>query len=551
MKKPFIIFFLIIFGILGIIGFWYWQGNIYSKEILKLEILGPEQVKTGEEIEYLVRLKNNGKTRLEEVELIFEFPNQSIPSKAFMLRNAQKIEDIYPGEERTYPFKARLFGKENDIMEANVCLSYRPKNLKAFYQSETIFISQIKFVPLTFEFDMSSNVGQGEEMNFSLNYFSNINEILENLRIKIQYPMDFEFKESNPIALDENEWPLYSLSQASGGRIEIKGIIEHCEQGEEKIFRAQLGILKNDEFWLLKEAAQSVKIVESSLYFSALINNSLEYSASAGDFLHYEIFFRNTGKKPIQKKFLFAELDGNFFDLSTLTSKTGEFGQGDNTIIWDWKKVPRLRFLDTTEEGKVEFWIKLKQDIGHQIKNPKLRLKVDLAGTEKIFETKINSQIVLNQKVYFEQEFFENEGPLPPNIGEKTTYVVLWQVRNFWNDFENVKVKTQLPEYIRPTGKIFPEEAKFTYDSESRILMWNIGDIKAWQSFESSPLVLAFQIEFLPLFSQKGETPFLVNEAEVSGEDIWTLEIFESAVEGRDTTLPDDQSVSAEQGIVE
>ena len=551
MRKLFIILFLVAFGIVGITGFWYWQKNIYSKEILKLEILGPEEVETGEGIEYIVKLKNNGQTRLENPELIFEFPGKSILEGTSTLRNNQRIEDIYPGEERTYSFRAKLFGRENEIMKAKASLSYYPKNLKALYQSETSFTSRIKFVPLTFEFDSPSSVAKGEEINFSLNYFSNIDEILESLRVRIEYPSGFEFRESIPNALDEKEWALYSLSKASGGRIEIKGTIEQGKEGEEKIFRAQLGMLKNEEFWLLKEATQSLKIAESSLYISSLINNSPGYSVSAGDYLHYEIFFSNIGQNPIQKKFLFAELDGDFFDLSTLKSKDGEFGHGDNTILWDWKNVSSLRFLDNGEEGKVEFWVKLKEDIGHQVENPKLNLKVDLAGAEKSFETKINSQIVLNQKVYFEQEFFEGEGPLPPKVGEKTEYTVLWQIKNFWNKLENVKVKAVLPDYVRPTGNIFPVEAKFTYDSGSRTLMWNVGEIEPWQSFENTSLVLAFQIEFSPLASQKGETPFLVNKAEISGEDIWTSETLKVSADGRDTTLPDDQNVSEIQGIVE
>ena len=49
----------------GLVGLWYFQRNNYSKEILKIEILGPEVTQAGEEIEYLVRYKNNGDVVLE------------------------------------------------------------------------------------------------------------------------------------------------------------------------------------------------------------------------------------------------------------------------------------------------------------------------------------------------------------------------------------------------------------------------------------------------------------------------------------------------------
>lgn len=550
MKKFFIIFILLIFVGVGITGFWYWQKNIYSKEGLKLEILSQEIVQVGEEVEYLVKLKNNGKVRLENPELIFQAPQQSILKESSNLRITEKIEDIYPGEERTYSFRARLFGKENENLVARVWLSYQPKNLTARYESKTTFTNRIKFVPLTFEFDLPSKAEQGEEMRFSLNYFSNIDYILENLRVKIEYPLEFEFQNSNPQALDETEWSLPDLIQASGGRIEINGKL-NGKEGEEKIFRAQLGIIRNGEFWLLEETTQMVKLVEPSLYISSLINNSQNYIASAADILHYEIFFKNIGKKPVQKKFLFATLEGEFFSLASLKSEKGEIGKGDNTVLWDWKNVPALRFLNNEEEEKVEFWVKLKDSITSRIKNPKLRVEINLAGIEKTFETKINSQIGLSQKVYSEQEFFQNSGPLPPKVGEKTEYVVLWQIKNFWNDLKNIKVKSILPKNIRLTGKIFPEQAKLTYDSKSREVIWNVEEIEAFKGWDGTPLTLAFQIEFVPNESQKGETPNLIGEAEVLAEDVWTSEILLQEAEKRDTTLPDDETIEEEQGIVQ
>ena len=49
--------------IVGLVGFWSWQKNSYSKETLKLEILAPGEAALGQEIEYTVRYKNNGNIR--------------------------------------------------------------------------------------------------------------------------------------------------------------------------------------------------------------------------------------------------------------------------------------------------------------------------------------------------------------------------------------------------------------------------------------------------------------------------------------------------------
>ena len=116
--KLILILFLVSILALSVVGFWYWQKNSYSKDILKLEILAPSKVSAGEGFDYLVKIENNGKVRLEDAELVFQAPDNAVLKGLEGLRITKKIEDIYPGEERSYSFPARLFGKENDILRS-------------------------------------------------------------------------------------------------------------------------------------------------------------------------------------------------------------------------------------------------------------------------------------------------------------------------------------------------------------------------------------------------------------------------------------------------
>lgn len=551
MNRLFLFFLLILVVVAASLGVWYWKGNEWTKGVLKLEVLGPQAVQAGQEIKYLVKFKNNGQVRLEEAKLVFEYPENILPLERETQRITQELEDIYPGEERTVEFKGRAFGKEGDVLEGETFLTYRPKNLKASYESKTTFSTQISSVPLTFEFDLPLKAETGEDLNFSLNYFSNIDYVLENLRARIQYPNGFTFVYSKPQSLDETEFLLPSLYQVDGGRINIQGRVDG-RAGEKKVFRAQLGVVIDERFVVLTESSQAVEMAEPSFYVSQFINGSQSYTATVGEMLHYEVFFKNIGKKPIQKKFLFVKLEGDFFDLSSLNSDQGEFGTGDNTILFDWKNVSDLRFLDADEEGKVEFWVKVKESTGGgRIRNPLLKNVVTIGGTEKVFEAKINAKIYLAQKVYFQEEVFGNKGPLPPRAGTSTSYTVFWQIENSWNTLENVKVRSILPSNVKPTGNIFPEDAKLTYDSSSRELVWTVGNLEPFQgSGDEVPLTLAFQIELTPNESQRDKTALLIEEAEISGQDIFTSELVSEKAIKVDTSLPDDETVTGSLGIV-
>jgi hypothetical protein len=118
---------------------------------------------------------------------------------------------------------------------------------------------------------------------------------------------------------------------------------------------------------------------------------------------------------------------------------------------------------------------------------------------------------------------------------------------------KNVKVKATLPQNVKLTGKIFPEEEadKFTFDSASRELVWNVGDLMVAQGILNPAPNIAFQISFTPTADQKGKTPNLISEAKITGEDQWTKETLEEASPAINTTLPDDQTITPEEGIVQ
>jgi len=536
--------------IVGLVGFWIYQRNTYSKEILKLEILGPTEAELAQEIEYTVRYKNNGNVRLEDPRLVFELPKYSLVGENEPLRKEIILEDIYPGQEETFNFKARLLGKEGELKKAQVWLNYQPKNLNARYESETSHTTQIKYVPLTLEFDLPSKIDSGKEISFKLNYFSNADYPLSNLGIKVEYPTDFEFQSSQPQALEETDWDIGLLNKAEGGRIEITGNLMG-EIGEQKQFKAQLGSWQDGEFVLLKETIRGVQIVTPSLYLSQQINNNPQYIASAGDTLHYEIFFKNIGNDAFNNLFLVATLESDLFDFQTLKAPSGDFEAGDNSIIFDWRRNSQLQFLGPQKEGKIEFWIELKDDwqmTSINDKNPVLRNKVFLSQAQREFVTKVNSKLEIVQKGYFQDEVFGNTGPMPPQTGQQTTYTIIWQAKNYYNDVKSMKVKAILGNGVRLTGNIFPDGARLTFDSNSKELVWELENLEAGKGVLGPGPSVAFQIAFTPF--QSGQAAILVNEATISGEDQYTEQVVSAQSNSIDTTLPDDETVSPQQGIV-
>jgi hypothetical protein len=113
-------------------------------------------------------------------------------------------------------------------------------------------------------------------------------------------------------------------------------------------------------------------------------------------------------------------------------------------------------------------------------------------------------------------------------------------------------VKAVLPANVSLTGKIFPSEQadKLTFDLQSREIVWNVGDLLANQEASLSDTSLYFQISFLAQEGSRGKSPELIGPATISGEDQWTGETIQVSDLAISTALPDDPSISGEQGKV-
>lgn len=565
MRKIFI--FVILIGlILVAIGLWYWQKNPYSKDILKLEILGPEQASIFQEVEYTVKYKNNGNIRLEEPKLVFEFPEYSVPPLSESAGNPgaslkrkeigpDQLGDIYPGEEKTFTFKARLFGKEGDVKAARATMSYKPRNLNARYESATTFSTEIKPILLTFDFDLPSKVEAGRDLDFSLNYFSNLDNPLTDLGIKLEYPNGFNFASSDPKSLGENEWDIPLLNKTDGGRIKIKGKLSG-NLNEQKIFRATLGVWQEDNFIPLKEITRGTEIAEPNISVFQRINGSDDYTANPGDMLHYEIFFRNINNNPFNNLFLVTKLEGALFDLDSIKVESGKFSKGDNSIVWDWRDVPKLAFLGQGEEGKVEFWVNLK-DIS--ISSPQqnssvLKDTVLVSQAQEKFEIKVNSKLMVTQRALYQDEVFGNTGSVPPRVGKPTTYTIMWDVKNYYNTAKNITVKATLPDNVKLTGNFFPasESSNFSFDNNSREIVWRVGNqgLNPGAGILNQAPSISFQVSLIPNSNQIGVSADIISEAKIKGDDQWTGQVIESSSPGENTNLKDDP-ISGNKGGVQ
>lgn len=549
MSKKTIFLILFVAVVAGFFFLWLWRTSMFSKEILRLEILGPEKAKAGEEIEYTIKYKNNGNIALESPKLIFNMPDNSLTEDGKTMIT-QDLKDIYPGAEDFVKIKTRLLGKEGDLKVAKAALSYTPKNLTVRYESNTTFTTKIDTVPITLDFDLPSKVEKGKDLQYSINYFSNIDYPLENLSLKINPTTGFDIESSTPSSLDNSEWKLQTLNKAQGGRIVIKGKILG-DSSQTLTFSTELGMWQSGEFIVIKQTSTDVQVIQPLLSISQQVNGSPNHIASPGETLNYQIFFRNIGSTPFDNLYMVAKLDGAALDISTIQADGGQVN--GNIIVWDYRQALQLKYLDSQQEGEIDFSVKVKSDWNASDANSTIISdEINISQITQKFTIKVNSGLVVSQRGYFKSSDIENSGPIPPKVGAETTYTITWDIQNYFSDAKNVKVKATLPQNVTLTGKVMPpdESSNFSFDSVSREIVWSAGDILAGTGVKGDPYTISFQVSLNPSDSQKGSTVPLIGPAQISGENQFTNTTITAQDSGINTSLPDDFANSG-GGIVQ
>ncbi len=281
-NKLILFFVLAALLVAALMAFLYYRNAVFSKEVLRLEILGPDTAKLGDEVTYTITYKNNGSFTLESPRVTFLLPDNSLTEDG-NTRFTQDLQDIYPGQEGSLTFKGVLLGKEGDIKTAQASLSYVPHNLSVRYESDTVLDTKIDTVPITLTYDLPSKLETGTAFSYDINYFSSVDYPLENMSIKLDPINGFNFQSSNPTSLDPNEYKLATLEKGQGGRITINGTLT-ADSGNTVTFSAHLGMWMDGTFLVIKDASEDVQVIPSMVSPVLKLTSSISPSGDGSSY---------------------------------------------------------------------------------------------------------------------------------------------------------------------------------------------------------------------------------------------------------------------------
>ncbi len=570
---------LFIAASLGIFLFFFsgWSGFGVGRDTvdkIQLTISGGEEVFAGKQVTWRVMYKNDNTIPLEDAVLTFEFPPGSQPiigefSKNGIHRERRNLKTIAAGAGGEEVFSGIVFGPERSDIKGNATLEYRPEGTSAHFSRVEEYRSFVTGTLLGLRLEIPEGLKAGQEAEVKVRIVSSAQSLFRNLGVSMEYPEAFEYVSASPApSIDKNIWLIGDLPAGGEYTASIRGRIKKAEN--DQTFHARVGIYdRQDASWAIFNNAVQTFSVASSLLTVSLETEQGEVSPGvtvAGNRLQFAVKWKNNLPVAVENAMIEVGFLGSAFDLKTLRSDYGEYDDAGQKMRFVPGRIPELSLIEPGAEGEFSFQIILVKDIPQKNVNDKnfsvkLQAKigtfeipqgfegVDLTG-EAEEELKLASRVSFSQEGYYRDSRVQNTGPVPPRVGEETTYLVVWSIVNSLNDLGNVRVRATLPSYIKWKNIILPPDEKISYKPSTGEIIWTPETIGAGTGYSRPVREVAFQIGLKPSLPQVTSAPQLISAAALEARDLFTGTIFNQRDDQLTTNLRNDPEASQGGGVV-
>ncbi len=568
-KKAFKIGALVLGGIILLLalvaGFYKIRQSFFAQQNVSVSIGGPDNIDNDRVVSYEIKYANKNRADLKNAIIKITYPDYFTPEgnsnfiSAGTTSGSFNLGVIKGNTAGVVVFSGKAYKPKGGLMKIVTDLSYMPSTINSRFIASDQLPVNIVSSPITINLLAPQSISSGDEVNYVFAYKNNGTTDFPNIKIKAEYPDRFNFSNSDPKTSEgDNVWYVGNLSAGQEGRIVVSGKL-NGDRDNFALVKVSIGSDSGTAFLSYDDENAQTKIIASSLVVSQTVNGLSSLDIDAGEKLKFEINYKNEGNIGLSDLIVTEKLDSNILDESSLSIDGGSYDGSNKTITWKASDHSQLKRLNPGQSGKIDFSIEVKSVIPITSINDKNFIVSGLAkidspdiptpvnGNKVIASNavnmKLNSKLILTASGYYNDAKISNSGPLPPKVGNETTYTIHLSAMNVSNDISNAKVEIVLPTGVMATGKIYPENEPLSYDERTNEIFWDLGTLSAGTGITSSAREISFQIKIKPAINQVGNEAVLFNQAVFSAKDSFTNENLSFTAKGKTTKLSEDGSI--------
>ena len=485
-----------------------WAGFAFFKPFrgfagqgLTVTIEGSEHVSIGEENVYFVNYQNQTSDPIASAELRVTFPSDFIVTETEPRPEGDglswRLGSIPVDGHGTIRVKGAFTGALGTQTAIQVIGTYRPASFNSDFESLATKMLSYDQSVLVGAIAAPAKVLPGDHVTLKYGVGNQGQDTISGLEARITLPDGFQRDATSTDAIDGQtvRIPVGTLAAGSSTAVTVSGTFTTGVSGDVKVV-AEAGRLGSDGSFLPNQHSEATfTVLAGDLSLKLVVNGTdADTTVQYGGALRFGIGYQNTSPEDLKGVKLRLRLDP--VSTSTVPAFLVDWkGYEDNAsgtrkgdvVSWDKAAIPSFESLPPQEEGTIDL---LTNAVGSASGTSGLAFRAvleadvasvgDTAVNRTVRSTPIVIQYLSDADIAVEARYFSEEGaplgsgPLPPLVGQKTTYRVSWTLSKHFHELKDVKVTATLPKGVSWPGNVIADAGDVSFDPASQTVTWTL-----------------------------------------------------------------------------
>ncbi|MBI4256530.1 hypothetical protein HY626_00560 [Candidatus Uhrbacteria bacterium] len=542
---------LAVLSLIAWIGFFVFTKGLFQEgETLHLTTQGPEEVKSGEEVSYTFRYENTGTVPIASLALKLTIPStfhvySSVPEPEGNL--AWTIGSLSAGSDGAVTVTGVFLAEVPSSQRLQALFTYKPANFSSNFQDILTQKVEVTNSVVALSFTGPEKALAGDTSEYVVNVQNTSSDPVFNLRVIPTFPTDFITTNAQPaMAEGQTYWAIDTLEPGELAAITIEGSYTSTASGEQRL-AVVVGFVDQDLVFVQRVQELVTDVLGGSISFSVIVNGSSQnQTADLGETLRVSLDYANQSQETARDMSFTMTLSS---DAGTVPVDWNKANVGTGTRVGNevsWESLPELApesssvidlslpiyaLLDPGEADSFTIAVVLTLNKVGTITSTRTLEATPIVIT-------LNSDVSLNAQAryYSESGTAIGSGPIPPQVGQTTSYRVYWNLSNSLHTIENVRMTATLPQDVAWLERTDTDIGTVNYNSTTRQITWTIPKLLA----ELGHAGAWFDIAISPDSADVGRFMKLTSTTSFEAKDSTTTESISESLPELTSELPDD-----------
>lgn len=515
--------------------------HTFEDDILFEAHVAPREIVTGAPSTLIIRYTNNTEETLQDAKLSLTFP-------AHFLLQSVSVNGSKEDQETTAIELGDIVARNGGVIHVTGVMFGDVHGKQTFQSSMTFAHGNEKIVPGK---KLSSYTFSPSRSTLELSL-----ELPD--RVMASQPMSGKIHYKNTGVIDfpeitiEPEWPegfqggktfrVPRINAGQSGSIPLSGFLRDVPEQIEFIFHPYFTF--GEDRYRQDTLRQTVSVLPAQIKISHEMDQT---NLRPGSSAIATITYKHVGTETLHDVEIGITSNNAFIGKTEITKLT-EIKPGDEKTIAI--TLPILSHVNANNLTSLEQIQITTQTFARYTLASDRAERITTVGSETI--SKLTTPMVFESFARYMTPSGDQigRGPLPPRVGQKTSYWIFWNVDGTTNTLNHVSIEGTLPANVTFSGKeTASENGGVSFDPETRKISWNVESIPPTLNPGSKMYSVAFEVVLVPSALQIGTSPTLMNEIHLTGTDSFTGEFISASSTSLSTILINDKMASA-QSIV-